>query len=53
MSAGETTDENEGSVDVDGALSRKYLLSRGKCCGNGCKNCPWRKSDDRVDSERR
>lgn len=22
-------------------LSREYLLSRGYCCKNGCKNCPW------------
>lgn len=22
-------------------LSRKVLLSVGKCCGNGCKNCPY------------
>lgn len=18
-----------------------YLLKRGYCCGNGCRNCPW------------
>ena len=22
-------------------LSKKYLLSRGYCCGSGCKNCPY------------
>ena len=22
-------------------LSRELLLSRGKCCGNGCLNCPY------------
>ncbi len=22
-------------------LSRAMLLRRGKCCGNGCTNCPW------------
>ncbi len=27
--------------DQDGALSREYLLARGYCCGNGCRNCPY------------
>ena len=22
-------------------LSRWYLLKRGECCGNGCRNCPF------------
>jgi hypothetical protein len=22
-------------------LSREFLLERGKCCKNSCKNCPW------------
>ena len=22
-------------------FSSKYLLERGYCCGNGCKNCPY------------
>ena len=22
-------------------LSREYLLSRGRCCHSGCKNCPY------------
>jgi hypothetical protein len=22
-------------------LTRLYLLERGYCCGNGCKNCPY------------
>jgi len=22
-------------------LSKEYLLSRGSCCGSGCKNCPY------------
>jgi len=22
-------------------LTSKYLLERGYCCGNGCKNCPY------------
>ena len=24
-------------------LSREFLLKRGYCCDNGCKNCPYRK----------
>lgn len=27
--------------DKDGSLSRKFLLERGSCCNNGCKNCPY------------
>jgi hypothetical protein len=27
--------------DEDGALSRAFLISRGYCCGNGCRNCPY------------
>jgi len=23
-------------------LTREYLLSRGKCCHNGCMNCPYK-----------
>lgn len=22
-------------------LTRDYLLERGYCCGNGCRNCPY------------
>jgi hypothetical protein len=22
-------------------FTAKYLLERGYCCGNGCKNCPY------------
>ena len=28
--------------DENGALSRQYLLDRGYCCDNGCRNCPYR-----------
>lgn len=31
----------ESPFDADGALSRRYLLSRGHCCENGCRNCPY------------
>jgi len=27
--------------DADGALSREFLLERGYCCGNRCRNCPY------------
>jgi hypothetical protein len=27
--------------DEDGALTAAFLLSRGYCCGNGCRNCPY------------
>jgi hypothetical protein len=27
--------------DEDGALSRAFLIARGYCCGNGCRNCPY------------
>lgn len=27
--------------DSDGALSREFLLKRGHCCHNGCKNYPY------------
>lgn len=27
--------------DDSGALSREFLLDRGYCCENGCRNCPY------------
>lgn len=27
--------------DHDGALTAAFLLERGYCCGNGCRNCPY------------
>jgi hypothetical protein len=27
--------------DPEGALTREYLLWRGTCCQNGCRNCPY------------
>ncbi|MEO6549011.1 MAG: DUF5522 domain-containing protein [Ferruginibacter sp.] len=37
---------NEGEdyyFNEDGfmVLTKKYLLDRGNCCGNGCKHCPY------------
>lgn len=26
---------------ADGALTREYLLSRGFCCREGCRHCPY------------
>jgi len=26
-------------------LTKEFLLSRGKCCNNGCKNCPYIKEE--------
>lgn len=31
--------------DADGALCREFLLERGYCCGNGCRNCPYEEDD--------
>jgi hypothetical protein len=28
-------------LDDTNCLSREFLLSRGTCCGFGCKNCPY------------
>lgn len=27
--------------EADGALTRDFLLRRGTCCENGCRNCPY------------
>ncbi len=31
----------ESDFDADGALTREFLLRRGTCCENGCRNCPY------------
>ena len=31
----------ENIFDENGALSREFLLNRGTCCGNRCRNCPY------------
>ncbi len=33
--------ESDDLFDADGALTRAYLLRRGYCCENGCRNCPY------------
>lgn len=33
---------DDGDIfDEDGALTAAFLLARGYCCGNGCRNCPY------------
>ena len=32
--------------DADGALSREFLVARGHCCQEGCRNCPYGFSQD-------
>lgn len=34
-------DEEEYETGSFEPLSADYLLQRGYCCGNGCKNCPY------------
>jgi len=38
--------------DEDGALTREFLLQRGYCCQNGCRNCPYgfKKPSDTIDT---
>lgn len=31
-------------LDPTGALSREFLLARGTCCQNKCRNCPYPKT---------
>lgn len=39
------------NIDKNGALTKDFLLSRGFCCKNGCKNCPWREKT--LDNEKK
>ncbi len=36
-------DDDEFYYNADGLVvfTAEYLLNRGYCCGNGCKNCPF------------
>jgi hypothetical protein len=36
-------DEDELYSNPDGLVifTAEYLLGRGYCCGNGCRNCPY------------
>jgi hypothetical protein len=33
-------------------LSREFLLKRGYCCNNGCKNCPYKKEKEMTNRNR-
>lgn len=37
--------------DEDGALTREFLIGRGYCCGNGCRNCPYIPRHGGLDAE--
>jgi len=34
--------------DGDGALTREFLLRRGSCCQNSCRNCPYSSSSSGI-----
>ena len=34
-------------------LTRRYLLERGYCCGNGCRHCPYDSEQKDLDLVRR
>jgi hypothetical protein len=33
--------EGFGETGLFAPLTAEFLLERGYCCGNGCKNCPY------------
>lgn len=39
--AADTAKADAAIFDAEGALTRAFLLERGFCCENGCKNCPY------------
>lgn len=48
-----TTMFDDDIFDEDGALTASYLASRGYCCGNGCRNCPYTPRHGGLDAELR
>ena len=38
-------------LDLNGLLvfTEKYHLERGYCCNNGCRHCPYRKSEKKTE----
>lgn len=34
-------------------LTAHYLLKRGYCCGNGCRNCPYENQSKKVSNSSR
>lgn len=43
MKQGSFDEDDDYYMNEDGfvVFTAKYLLERGYCCGNGCKNCPY------------
>lgn len=43
MNRNRTEDDDEFYYNSDGLVvfTAEYLLNRGYCCGNGCRNCPY------------
>lgn len=37
---------------IDGRMvfTEQYHIKRGRCCGQGCKNCPWPSSKNEKDN---
>ncbi len=33
-------------------FTEHYLLQRGKCCGSGCRHCPYRKNKSKHSGKR-
>jgi len=36
-------------LDENGAISKDFLVARGSCCGNGCRNCPYTRAESMSD----
>lgn len=41
MSNSQLPDDEAEQLTGFAPLTADYLLQRGYCCGNGCKNCPF------------
>jgi hypothetical protein len=52
MSNGPALVEGEDYYLENGNLvfTAKYLLSRGYCCGSGCRHCPYRAGQEAADT---
>jgi hypothetical protein len=46
-SGAEAVSEPTPTFDREGALTAEFLRSRGYCCENGCRNCPYEQSPSR------
>jgi hypothetical protein len=47
------TPQGPEQFDADGALSREFLLARGHCCSERCRNCPYGFSPAAEQADRR